>query len=111
MDVQCARTFLQEMPIGVANSCRLVSQAVNSFIMCFHGMEESELSIIFRSAAQHFEGRRNLADLFWIGRRDVPGSWVQTSDVATVNCFVGILQFSHPMPDRCHFTRYMQTWI
>ena len=63
MDVRCSRAYLQETRIKTEDPT-IVIQGLNTFLLCLHGMEEQELSVTFRSAAQHFESRSNPANLF-----------------------------------------------
>jgi hypothetical protein len=108
MDVQCARAYLQEMRIRAEDPNRVV-RGWNTFLVCLHAMDGPEVSAAFRSAAQHFEGQ-NKANLFLIGKRDIPGSWVDMDNVACVSSFVAILQFEGAML-KANFTRYLGNWL
>ena len=109
MDVQCARSYLHEMRIRVVDSV-VATQTFNSFLIILHAMDEREVSVTFRSAAQHFEGGGNPADVFWIGRRDLPGAYVGMFGVARVNCFVAILQLEKTTL-KTNFTRFLCNWL
>ena len=109
MDVQCARAFLQELRIR-AEELTVASQGVSTFLLNLHAMDEREVSVTFRSAAQHFEGGGSSANLFWIGKRDVPGAWVDMGDVTYVSSFVAVLQFESAML-KANFVRYLCNWL
>ena len=107
MDVQCARVYLQEMRIRAEDSAAVV-QSFSTFLLNLHAMDGPEVSATFRAAVQHFEGQ-NKANLFLIGKRDIPGAWVD-SNVACVSSFVAILQFENAMT-KFNFTRYLGNWL
>ena len=109
MDVQCARSYLHEVRIQVVDSV-VATQTFKSFLIILHAMDEREVSVTFRSAAQHFEGGGNPADAFWIGKRDLPGAWVGVGSVACVNCFVAILQLEKSTM-KANFTRFLCNWL
>ena len=109
VDIGCTKTFLQEMRIRTEASS-VVVPVFTTFLLCLHDMEERELSAVFRSAAQHFQSGGNPANLFWVGKRDVPGSWVDTGNVAHVNTFVAILQFEEAML-KTNFTLKTRNWL
>ena len=109
MDVQCARSYLQEMRIRVVDSV-VATQTFKSFVIILHPMDEREVSVFFRSAAHHFEGGVHPAEVFFIGKRDVPGGWVGMTGVACVNCFVAILQFEKATM-KANFTRFLCNWL
>ena len=94
MDVQCARTFLQELCIRAESSADAILGST-TFLLNLHAMNQQEVSVTFRSAAQHFEtgGSGNSASVVWIGKRDIPGVWVDRCDVTTVSSFVAVIQF------------------
>ena len=83
---------------------------LNTFLLCLDAMEEQQLSVIFRSALSHFENGGNTATLFWMGRRDVPGVWVDKGNVARVNCFVCSISFQSAMT-KYNFSRYLCNWL
>jgi hypothetical protein len=80
-------------------------------LLVFHGVGQQEQQVMFRSATQHFEGHGNRAILFYMGKCDVPGSWIQRDDVRSTESFVAIIQFSKPMNDWSNFTRYLSNWL
>ena len=108
MDVQCARAYLQEMRIRAEDPNR-VARGWNTYLVCLHAMDGPEVSATFRAAVQHFEGQHK-ANLFLIGKRDIPGSWVDMGNVACVSSFVAILQFEDAMT-KFNFTRYLGNWL
>jgi hypothetical protein len=97
------------MHIRVVDSV-VATQAFNSFLIVLHAMNEQEVSVTFRSAAQHFEGGGSIAEMFWMGKRDLPGTWVGVGSAARVNCFVAILQLEKRML-KANFTRFLCTWL
>ena len=109
MDVQCARTFLQEMRIGVEDPDK-IAWGWNAFLLPLHGMDEHELSVAFRSATHHFEGGGNSANLFFMGKRDIPGVWVDMGDAACVSSFVAVIHFESAML-KANFVRYLCNWL
>ena len=109
MDVQCARTFLQEMRIKMGEMTVGVNGS-STFLINLHAMDEREVSIVFRSAAQHFECGGNPANAFWIGKRDLPGAWVDMGDITHVSSFIAIVQFEKAMT-RFNFSRYLSNWL
>ena len=109
MDVQCARSFLQEMLIKTGGTAAAVNGA-STFLINLHAMDEREVSIVFRSAAQHFECGGNPANAFWIGKRDLPGAWVDMGDVTHVSSFIAIVQFERSM-SKFNFLRYLSNWL
>ena len=111
MDVGCTQAFLQELPIVAENPDAAPHQGISTLLLCLHGIEEQKLYVIFRSAAQHFEGRGNLANLCWMGKREIPGSWVQICNFVRVSSFVAVIQFSNAMPDQSSLTRYLTVWM
>jgi hypothetical protein len=111
MDVRCSQAFLQEMPIDAEGMGRSQSQCgVRTFLVCFHGVESQELQVILRSASQHFEGNGNRANLFWIGKREIPGTWLQ-NDVMRVASVVAVIQFPKTMNHLFFFQRYLRNWM
>ena len=110
MDVQCARTYLQEMRIRTEEPDKVV-HGLNAFLLLLHGMNQQQVSVVFRSAAQHFEAGGNPANLFWIGKRDIPGSWVDEGNSAYVSSFIAILQFENAMHNRNNFNRQLHNWL
>ena len=109
MDVQCAKAFLQELRIRVDDSTTAL-QGFSTFLLVLDAMDEQEVSVTFRSAAQHFKGNGNSANLFFIGKRDIPGAWVDKGNVCAVSCFVAVLQLESTMSKQ-NFTRYLCTWL
>ena len=110
MDVQCARTFLQEMRIRAEDPNTSV-HGLRAFLLPLYGMDERQMSAVFRSAAQHFEGTGNSVNLFWVGKRDIPGSWVDVCSVVCVNSFVIVLQFENRIQHRNNFSRFVNNWL
>ena len=110
MDLRCSQAFLQEIPIQSEALDKGQSQCgLHTFLMCLHGVESQYLRAIFRSVHQHFEG--NGANLFWMGEREIPSSWVHRDDVVRTTSPVAILQFSEPMTHMPNFTRFLRTWL
>jgi hypothetical protein len=110
MDALCSPAFLQEIPIESEGLERGQSQCgLHTFHMCLHGVESQELQVILSSANDHFKGNGPRANLFWMGKREIPGSWVRSDDV--VNTVVAIIQFSKTMTHMNNFTRYLIHWL
>jgi hypothetical protein len=110
MDVRCSQTFLQEMPIQAEKPERCQSQGLRAFLLCFLCIDQRELQVIFRSAGQHFEGHGNKANLFWMGKRDILGSWIQRDDVVHTASFVAVIQFSKTMIHLPNLIRHLRNW-
>ena len=107
MDVQCAQTFLHEMRIELEDPDK-IARGWNTFLLPLHGMDEHELSVVFRSAVYHFEGGHS-ANLFFMGKRDIPGTWVDMDDVAFVNSYVIVIQFERTT-QKTNMVRSVSTW-
>lgn len=111
MDVRCAKVYLHEMPIVAETSDRGRHQGLHTFTVCLHDVGPPEQQVMFRSAPQLFEGHGNSANLFYMGKCDVPGSWVKRDDVRSVESLVAIIQFSNSMTHWFNFKRYLVTWL
>ena len=97
------------MHIRVVDSV-VATQAFNSFLIVLHAMDQKEVGVTFRSAAQFFEGGSKIvAETCWFGKREIPGTWAGGS-AARVNCFVAILQLEKRMM-KANFTRFLCTWL
>ena len=110
MDVQCARSYLHEMRIKVEDPGKIASRGWNTFLLPLHGMNDHELSVTFRSAVHHFEGSGNSANLFFMGKRDIPGVFVGLDGVTRVSSFVAVIQFESVM-QKTNFVRYLCAWL
>ena len=111
MDVRCAKVYLHELPIEADAPERQQSQGVRTMLIVFHGVGQQEQQVMFRSASQHFEGHGNRAILFYMGKCDIPGCWIQGIDVRSTESFVAVIQFSKAMPACTHFSRYLRNWL
>lgn len=110
MDVRCTKTYLQEIPIEVVTT-ECTKQEVRTILVCFDGVEASQLQTMFFALVDHFKGGRNRAELIWFGRREVPGHWVDRSDEMMVKTFIGIIQFVKPTAWINNLAYLLASWM
>ena len=110
MDVQCAQMYLHEMHIAELDSTIAAIQAFNSFLVPLHVMDQKEVGVMFRSAAQLFESNRKVVvDCCFFGKHEIPGTYVNIG-AARVTCVIAVIQLEKRIM-KANFSRWLSTWL
>jgi hypothetical protein len=110
MDVQCAQMYLHEMHIAELDSTIAAISAFHSFLVPLHVMDQKEVGVTFRSAAQLFESNRKVVvDCCFFGKHEIPGTYVNIG-AARVDCFIAVIQLEKRIM-KANFSRWLSTWL